>query len=500
MCDEGRPTSNALPSESGSESAEANAPVGWLSRRHFLREAAGGLGSVALAYMLQNERAARASERLEGEAAGPHFPPRATRILQVFLTGGISQVDSFDYKPELIRQHGKPMPGADSIDTFNSRIGTLLKSPWAFRPRGQCGRYVSDLLPNLAECVDDLTFVHSMTARSANHGPAQLQMNTGFVRNGFASMGSWISYGLGSLSDDLPVFVVLPDPRGIPAGGSANWSSAFLPPRHQGVALRSKGDPIPNLFAPEDLAPETDRDARALLGALNREHQEARPGNSLLNARIEAYELAARMQTSVPEVLDLSGESRATQRLYGLENPVCGAFARNCLFARRLLERGVRFVQLYQGGSAMKPRMNWDAHEDVVQNHTQEAAIMDQPVAALLRDLKIRGLLDDTLVIWTSEFGRTPFTEANKTARGRDHNQLGFTSWLAGPGLKSGFAYGATDEFGHRAVENPVTIYDFHATILHLLGLDHERLTFYHNGIRRRLTDVHGRVVHDILT
>ncbi|MEJ7639562.1 MAG: DUF1501 domain-containing protein, partial [Singulisphaera sp.] len=310
---------------------------------------------------------------------------------------------------------------------------------------------------------------------------------------------SWISYGLGSIADDLPVFGVLPDPRGITAGGAPHWSSAFLPPRHQGVALRTQGDPIPNLFGPDDVDPEADREALDLLGRMNREHEGARPGNDLLAARIGAYELAARMQTSVPQVVEISGESRATRQLYGLEDPACGPFARNCLLARRLLERGVRFVQLYQGGSAMKPRMNWDAHEDVVQNHTQEAAVMDRPVAALIRDLKARGLLDDTLVIWTSEFGRTPFTEANKTARGRDHNPLGFTSWLAGAGVKPGVRFGATDELGHRAVEDPVTLYDFHATILHLLGLDHERLTFYHNGIRRRLTDVHGRVIREIL-
>jgi hypothetical protein len=469
--------------------------VPWLPRRHFLREAAGGIGSLALAYLWHRDQTASAAET-------PGFTPptpRATRVLQVFLTGGISQVDSFDYKPELIRHHGEPMPGADSIDTFNSRIGTLMKSPWAFRQHGQCGRHVSDLLPRLAECVDDLTFIHSMVAKSANHGPAQLQMNTGFIRNGFPSMGSWISYGLGSLADDLPVFVVLPDPRGMPAGGTANWSSAFLPPRHQGVALRGQGDPIANLHGPSDISPDADREARDLLGAINREHLGTRPGSDLLSARIGAYELAARMQTSVPSVLDLSGESPATFRLYGVEDPVCGAFARNCLLARRLLERGVRFVQIYQGGSAMKPRVNWDAHEDVVQNHTQEAAIMDRPVAALLRDLKTRGLLTDTLVIWTSEFGRTPFTEAKGAARGRDHNQLGFTSFLAGAGVKPGISYGATDEFGHKAVESPVTLYDFHATILHVLGLDHERLTFYHNGLQRRLTDVHGRVIHEIL-
>ncbi len=448
---------------------------------------------LALAYLMEREARAEAK-------AGPHFPARATRVLQIFLTGGISQVDSFDYKPELIKRHGEPMPGGSAIDTFNSKIGNLLKSPWRFRQYGQTGRWVSELLPSLATCVDDLTFIHSMTAKSANHGPAQLQMNTGFIRNGFPSMGSWISYGLGSESDDLPVYVVLPDPRGIPAGGTANWSSAFLPPRHQGVALQTKGsEPIPNLFGPPEVSPESDREALAFLGRMNARHREEHPGNELLSARIGAYELAARMQTSVPKVLDTSDENPSTLKLYHVDDPICGPFARNCLLARRLLEKGVRFVQLYQGGSAMKPRMNWDAHEDVVQNHTQEAAIMDRPVAALLKDLKSRGLLDDTLVIWTSEFGRTPFTEANKIARGRDHNQLGFTSFLAGAGVKPGVAYGATDEFGHRAVVDPVTIYDLHATILHILGLDHERLTFYHNGIRRRLTDVHGHVITKIL-
>jgi len=470
----------------------AGDPTPALPRRHFLREAAGGLGSLALAYMLRREA---------GASGGPvpHHPPKATRVLQIFLTGGISQVDTFDYKPELIRRHGGPMPGADGIDTFNGKIGRLMKSPWAFRRHGETGRYVSDLLPHLAGCVDDLAFIHSMVAKSANHGPAQLQMNTGFVRNGFPSLGAWVSYGLGSTTDDLPVFVVLPDPRGIPAGGVANWSSAFLPPRHQGVALRGQGDPIPNLFGPGGPGPEGEAEALDFLGELNREHERDRPGNDQLGARIAAYELAARMQASVPGVLDLRGEGPATLDLYGVDDPVCGPFARNCLLARRLLEKGVRFVQVYQGGSAMKPRMNWDAHEDVIINHTQEAAIMDRPVAALLRDLKARGLMEDTLVVWTSEFGRTPFAEAKATARGRDHNQLGFTSFLAGAGVKAGATHGATDPFGHRAVEDPVTLYDFHATILHLLGLDHERLTFYHNGINRRLTDVHGAVVRQVL-
>lgn len=477
---------------------------GCLPRRHFLRESAGGLGLLALADLLarddrclSNAMGAAASAEMPG---GFHHPPKARRVLQIFLTGGISQVDTFDYKPELTRRHGEPMPDAGSIDTFNSQIGQLMKSPWTFRPRGESGLPVSDLLPHLAGCVDDLTFIHSMVAKSANHGPAQLQMNTGFIRNGFPSMGSWISYGLGSIVDDLPVYVVLPDPRGIPAGGVANWSSAFLPPKHQGVALRGQGEPIPNLFGPESVDRAAERDGLNLLAQINQEHLASRPGEELLSARIATYELAARMQTSVPRVLDLAGETHATQQLYWLEDPICGAFGRNCLLARRLLENGVRFVQLYQGGSAMKPRMNWDAHEDIIQNHTQEAAIMDRPIAGLLRDLKARGLLDDTLVIWTSEFGRTPFTEANKTARGRDHNQLGFTCWLTGAGVKPGFRHGATDEFGHRSVVDPVTIYDLHATILHLLGLNHERLTFYHNGIRRRLTDVHGKVVTQILS
>ncbi len=470
-----------------------------LPRRHFLNTAAGGLGALALSYLLQNDGQAVAVAGSGAGSGGLHFAPKAKRVIQVFLTGGISQVDSFDYKPDLIRYHGQEMPGSSEIDTFNGRIGTLMKSPWTFRPRGKSGRYVSDLLPHLAGCVDDLTFIHSMVAKSANHGPAQLQMNTGFVRNGFPSMGSWISYGLGSASDDLPVFVVLPDPRGIPAGGVTNWTSGFLPPKHQGVAFQTQSDPIPNLQRPAAIDEKSDREALEFLGDLNRDHRDQRPGNDLLDARIEAYELAARMQTSVPVVVNLQGESRATQTLYGIEDPVCGPFARHCLLARRLIERGVRFVQLYQGGSAMKPRMNWDAHEDVVQNHSQEAAIMDRPVAGLLKDLKSRGLLDDTLLIWTSEFGRTPFTEAKGAAKGRDHNPLGFTSWLAGAGLKPGTAYGATDPFGHQAVENPVSLYDFHATILHLLGIDHQRLTYYHNGIQRRLTDVHGHVIQDIL-
>lgn len=466
-----------------------------LTRREVLFGGSLGLGGLALSTALSEEALAAARPAAVG---GTHFAPRAKRVVQVFLTGGASQVDTFDYKPLLWQRHGEEMPGSAGLETFNGKIGHLMKSPWAFRRHGQSGRWCSDLLPHLAGCVDDLTFFHGMTARSANHGPAQLQMNCGFIRNGFPCLGAWFSYALGRSGEDLPFFVVLPDPRGIPAGGPANWGAGFLPARHQGTALRSRGAPVADLDPPARVKADEQREALALLRRLNGDYAARHPSDTDLAARVTSYELAARMQASVPAAVDFSTESRETQELYGIEDPVSGAFARNCLLARRLLERGVRFVQLYQGGSAMKPRMNWDAHEDVLQNHTQEARIMDRPVAALIRDLKRRGMLDDTLFMWVTEFGRTPFSQG-KGARGRDHNQHGFTVFMAGAGLKRGHAHGATDEFGHRAVEGVTSIYDLHATALHLLGLDHERLTFYHNGIQRRLTDVHGHVVEGVL-
>jgi hypothetical protein len=323
-------------------------------------------------------------------------------------------------------------------------------------------------------------------------------MNSGFTMNGFPCMGAWLSYGLGTDSQDLPAFVVLPDPRGVPAGGAINWTSGFLPASHQGVAFGSGKSPISSLF-PEIPTPEPQRRASMeLLDQMNRDYLERNPGDSVLQARIQAYQLAARMQASVPEAANLDNESAETKRLYGLESATTAQFGRNCLLARRLVERGVRFVQLYHGGAFGSPRINWDAHEDLVENHTNQAASMDQPVAALLKDLKQRGMLQDTLLVWTTEFGRTPITQGvNKP--GRDHHQHGFTTWMAGAGLKPGFGFGATDEVGYHAVEKPITVYDFHATILHLLGMDHKRLTFYHNGIARRLTDVHGEVVRGVL-
>lgn len=471
-------------------------------RRDFLGQAASGFGAIALAWLLAEEAGAAApGDKLPPSPYAPkrpHFPARAKRAIHIFAAGGVSHVDTFDYKPELAKQQGKPLEGKGKIDPFFGQPGNLMPSPFAFARHGECGAWASDLLPNIAGCVDDICFIHSMQAKSSNHTPATFQMNSGFTFNGFPCLGSWLSYGLGSENQDLPAFVVLPDPRELPAGGATNWSSGFLPATHQGTALKTTGDPVLDLYTPRELSQASRRASMELLARMNREYVDANHGDSTLAARVQSYELAARMQASVPEVIDFSQETEATCRLYGLDNKESEGFGRNCLLARRLLERGVRFVQLFNGGKFGQPRINWDGHENVETNHRTQAATMDRPVAGLLRDLKDRGLLDDTLVIWSSEFGRTPFTQG-LNAKGRDHHQLVFTSWLAGGGVKPGFSYGASDEVGYHVAEDPVTIYDFHATILHLLGLDHTRLTFYHNGIQRRLTDVHGQVIHGLL-
>jgi hypothetical protein len=471
-----------------------------LTRRGMFRDACGGLAGIALAWMLHEE--ARADSPGQEETSPvpglTHFPPRVKRVVQIFAAGGVSHLDTFDYKPELAKHEGQELTGKGKIDPFFGQPGRLMKSPFAFRKHGQSGRWVSELLPHLASCVDDITFLHSMVGKTSNHTPATFQMNSGFTMNGFPSLGAWLSYGLGTENQDLPTFVVLPDPRGLPAGGSINWTSGFLPATHQGVAFRTGGEPITDLFPARDVPPAARSASLELLDRMNREYLDANPGDTALAARIRSYELAGRMQASVPEAIDFARESESTQRLYGLDSPITEHFGRNCLLARRLLERGVRFVQLYNGGAFGSPRINWDAHEDLAENHGQQAAIMDRPVAGLLKDLKARGMLDDTLVVWTTEFGRTPFTQGIG-GKGRDHHQLAFTCWMAGGGLKPGYAHGASDEVGYDVGEDPVTLYDFHATILHLLGLDHKRLTFYHNGIRRRLTDVHGEVVQAVL-
>jgi hypothetical protein len=434
-----------------------------------------------------------------GEAvSGLHHAAKAKRVVQVFCPGGVSHVDTFDHKPELARLDGKPMTGKGKADTFFGQPGNLMKSPFVFKQYGQSGRWVSDLFPRLAGRADDLTFIHSMTAKSSNHTPAAFQMNSGFVLSGFPSVGSWVSYGLGSLNEDLPAFVVLPDSRGLPAGGAINWSSGFLPATHQGVAFRTTGDPIPDLATPAT-TPARERQAGSdLLAAMNREFASATPGDTTLAARIRSYEMAAKMQLDVPGIVNLDGETAETKRLYGLDEPVTAGFGRNCLLARRLLEKGVRFIQLWHGGAFGSPRINWDAHEDIVDNHRKQAVVMDRPVAGLLTDLARRGLMKDTLFVWTTEFGRTPFTQGVGKP-GRDHHQHAFTVFLSGAGLKPGFAYGESDEIGYKVAEDEVSIYDLHATILHLLGIDHLRLTYYHNGTQRRLTDVHGEVVEKIL-
>ena len=433
-------------------------------------------------------------------AAPPHFTPKAKRVLQIFCPGAVSHLDTFDYKPELQRRSGEPLPGAEKLMTFQGKNGNLMGSPWGFTRRGQSGKWISDLLPHLGGLVDDMAFIHSMTSKTNTHGPGCVLMNTGFVTEGFPSAGAWMSYGLGSENDNLPTFVAIPDIRGLPTAGPANWSSGFLPTEHAATAFNA-ADPIRDLHRPPQISLAAELDSRELLALMNRRYSERYPGNPVLSARQSAYELAARMQLSAPEVSELSSESPATRELYGLDdsNPLIAAYAENCLLSRRLLERGVRFVTLFCGSraSAVGGLLNWDCHNTLQADYERHLPILDRPTAGLIRDLQGRGLLDDTLVLWTTEFGRMP-THQEGTL-GRDHNPRGFTVWMLGAGVRSGVSYGATDEFGSEVVENPATIHDFHATVLHLLGLDHKKLTYYHNGIERRLTDVHGHVTRDIV-
>ncbi|HTN77568.1 MAG TPA: DUF1501 domain-containing protein [Pirellulaceae bacterium] len=470
-------------------------PGGWLGRRRFFTESATGLGAIALAWLLNQEQSARAAQRPQ-----PHFVPRAKRVVHIFSPGGVSHLDTFNYRPELEKADGQKMTSKGEIDTFFASPGVLRKSFYRFQQHGESGAWVSDLLPHLAKRVDDIAFLQAMVTKSPSHTPACFQMQTGFTLGGFPSLGAWLSYGLGRESDELPTFVVLPDPRGLVNGASANWSNGFLPAEHQGTLFNmSAPEPVSHLVTPTGIAPTARRGGLDLIKQLNSEYAAQDPLDSSLNARLQAYELAARMQASIPEALQISDETSATQKLYGLDHPEIGPSARNFLLARRLLERGVRFVQVYNGGALGSPRINWDAHENVKENHDRQGLLLDQPCAALLEDLKQRGMLEDTLVIWSTEFGRTPFTQGG-SGLGRDHHQHCFTCWLAGAGVRSGISYGTPDELGYRTAGNATSVYDFHATILHLLGLDHEKLTFLHNGINRRLTDVHGEVIRGILS
>jgi len=472
-----------------------------LDRRGFLSWATHGLSAAALLGLMTKDGLA-APVPGEAEDPPPHLKPKAKRAIHIFCCGGLSQVDTFDYKPELEKHHGKPLGGDEKPDVFFGKVGLLRKSDWEFKQRGQSGLWVSDLFPHLAEQADRLTVINSMFAETSNHTPATFQANSGFRLNGFPVLGSWLSYGLGAETDELPAYVVLPDVRGVPAGGSINWSQGFLPARHQGVTLKATGTAIHDLFPAQPIEAKTEEASRELLAAMNRQHMADRGASDVLSARMKSYEMAAKMQLAVPEVTALDRETQATQDMYGLGQKETDAFGRNCLLARRLLEKGVRFVEIFAGSAFGTPRINWDGHEDMMANHGQEAKRIDRPLAGLLADLKQRGMLEDTLVLFTSEFGRTPFTQsdAGQLGKGRDHNQYGFSVWMAGAGLKPGMAYGKTDDVGLKAVEKPVHWYDFHATVLHLLGIDHERLTFYHNGIRRRLTNVHGHVVKELLS
>ena len=469
-----------------------------LGRRDFLSRFGTGLGGIALASLLARDSA---GAPIAGEAADPppHHPPKAKRVIQIFLQGGLSQVDSFDYKPELVKYHGQSMPGDERPEAFMGKVGLMCQSHFEFKQRGESGLWISDLFPHIAGQADELTVVRSMWSGTGNHTPATYEANSGFRLLGFPSVGTWLSYGLGSEVDNMPTFVVLPDARSWPTGGSNNWSSGFLPARHQGVVLNTKGPAIRDLEPASGVDERTQAARYAALERLNRRHLEER-GDDDLASRIKSYELAAKMQSAIPEATNLEAETADTHKLYGLDHPEAGDFGRGCLLARRLLERGVRFVQMWSG-AAFGGDVHWDAHESVPVNHQREAGKIDQPVAALLTDLRKRGMLDDTLVIFNTEFGRTPFAQSamDQAGPGRDHNPETFSIWLAGAGLKHGMAHGASDEVGWKAVEDRVDVHDFHATVQHLLGIDHTRLTYYHNGIQRRLTDVHGKVVSPIL-
>ena len=466
------------------------------SRRQFLENWGGGLGWVALVHLLGREaKAARAD--LNG---GLHHPAKAKRVVQLFMSGAASQCDTFDYKPLLIERNGQDFDPGEKVELFQSSPGPVMQSPWTWKQYGESGKWMSSLVPHLAGCVDQMAFFPSMISKSNVHGPATFMQNSGFVLPGFPSMGAWLSYGLGSLTDDLPAFVVLPDSRGFAPNGPGNHSAGFLPAQNQGTMIRAgRENPIHDLFPPssaEFITPASEADGLALLKRINRRHMRGREGDSRLEARIRAYEMAARLQVTAPQVMDLSGESEATKKLYGLDDPITEDFGLRCLTARRLLERGVRFVQVWSGADNGFPRRNWDSHEDLDKDHGMMGKSMDRPAAALIRDLDSRGLLDDTIVYWTTEFGRMPCSQGSM---GRDHNPFTFTSWLAGGGVRGGTVYGASDEWSYKALDKPIYCYDLHATVLHLLGIDHTRLTFRHNGIDRRLTDVHGHVIEDAL-
>jgi hypothetical protein len=477
-----------------------------LHRRGFLGDSASALGSIALSSLLAGDGLLAATEPVRPTIdpahphapRPPHFAPKAKNVLVIFCAGAVSQLETWDWKPELVKWDDKPLPGGPAV-TFQGPAGNLARPQYEFKPRGQTGKWVSELIPHLAELTDDIAFVHSLTSKTNTHGPAENFLSTGSIFDGFPSLGAWVTYALASENQDLPAFVSILDPRGIPQASGNNWGPGFLPAEFQGTTL-SAAQPVRHLRSAGGVAPGTDRATRELLALMNARHLEQHPEDGALAARIASYELAARMQLSMPALNDLSTETAATISAYGADdasNPIKAAFARNCILARRLIEKGVRFVQLFNGAYASGGALNWDGHTKLKEQYDVHAAILDQPAAALVKDLKQRGLLEETLVVWCTEFGRMPFFQ--KGAQGRDHNPDGFTCWMTGAGVKPGVSHGATDDLGVKAVEDKLSLYDFNATILHLLGLDHTRLTFRHNGLERRLTDVHGRVIKEVL-
>jgi hypothetical protein len=491
-----------------------------LSRREFLWNSGGGLGGIALAFMATastaNSQSKPESEIAPGLVPGATRPPaRAKRVVQLFMAGGASHIDLWDYKAELVRQDGKPSDFGEHVEAFQDGLGPWKRPVWEFHPYGHTGKMLSEVVAELAPCVDDIAFIHNMVGKTGVHSQATLLQATGFNLPGFPGMGCWVSYGLGSMNENLPTFVVLPDHRGLASNGAKNWDAAFLPSEHSGTVIYPDRDvPINSLFPHENgdyITQVSEASAHQLLAKLNEEHARARRADARLESRIRSYELAARMQLAAPDALDISDEPQHILDMYGIApegqqwpedinaREEINYFGRKCLLARRLLERDVRFVQVWSGNDNAFPRRNWDSHEDIQRDHGPLARGMARGASALIRDLKQRGLLEDTIVLWTTEFGRMPSTQGGK---GRDHNPYVFTNWLCGGGIEGGVVLGDSDQWGYKPLdrENPTQVYDIHATILHLLGIDHKRLTYRHNGIDRRLTDVHGRVLHQLLS
>jgi hypothetical protein len=489
-----------------------------LSRREFLWRSGGGLGGIALAAMLSQEKSLAAGDAASGNggilSGKLHYPPKAKRVIQLFMAGAASHVDMFDYKPMLIQRHGQKWDVGEKVELFQSVPGSVFASPWPWKQYGQCGKWLNEIVAPLGDVVDEIAFVHNMVGKTGVHSQGTYLQATGFQLPGFPGMGSWISYGLGSMNDNLPTFVVLPDHRGYASNGPKNWDSAFLPPQHSGtIIFPGRQNPIEDLFPGKKgdfVTAASEAETQSLLSRMNHEYSEERAGDARLDARIRSYELAARLQLTAPEVLDISHEPEYMLKLYGIDQSTktwpkeinapeeANYFGRKCLVARRLIERGVRFVQIWSGNDNGFPRRNWDSHEDIERDHKPLALGMAQGTAALIKDLKDRGLLDDTLILWTTEFGRMPCAQGGK---GRDHNPFVFTNWLAGGGINAGTTYGPSDEWGYKPAnpDDRTEVYDIHATMLRLLGINHEKLTFRHNGIDRRLTDVHGSVIEDLL-